>query len=41
VFRSTTGYGERSLPENYRGSRAAKPFAKDDLERVLKTLAAL
>ena len=40
-FIFATGYGERGLPENYRGRPVLqKPFAKDDLERVLKTLAA-
>jgi len=39
-FVFATGYGERGLPENYRGRPVLqKPFAKDDLERVLKTLA--
>jgi two-component SAPR family response regulator len=38
-FVFATGYGERGLPENYRGRPVLqKPFAKDDLERVLKTL---
>lgn len=39
-FVFATGYGERGLPETYRGRPVLqKPFAKDDLERVLKTLA--
>jgi CheY-like chemotaxis protein len=39
-FVFATGYGERGLPENYRGRPVLqKPFAKDDLERVLNTLA--
>jgi hypothetical protein len=34
-----TGYGERGLPEKYRGRPILqKPFAKDDLERILKPL---
>jgi CheY-like chemotaxis protein len=38
-FVFATGYGERGLPENYRGRPVLqKPFAKDDLERVLLTL---
>jgi len=38
-FVFATGYGERGLPENYRGRPVLqKPFAKDDLERVLKRL---
>jgi len=38
-FVFATGYGERGLPEAYRGRPVLqKPFAKDDLERVLKTL---
>jgi two-component SAPR family response regulator len=38
-FVFATGYGERGLPENYRGRPVLqKPFAKDDLERVLKKL---
>ncbi|MEA2979538.1 MAG: hypothetical protein QOF91_68 [Alphaproteobacteria bacterium] len=38
-FVFATGYGERGLPENYRGRPVLqKPFAKDDLERVFKTL---
>lgn len=38
-FVFATGYGERGLPENFRGRPVLqKPFAKDDLERVLKTL---
>ena len=40
-FIFATGYGERGLPESYRGRPVLqKPFAKDDLERVLKTLGA-
>jgi len=40
-FVFATGYGERGLPETYRGRPVLqKPFAKDDLERVLKTLGA-
>ena len=39
-FVFATGYGERGLPETYRGRPVLqKPFAKDDLERILKTLA--
>ena len=38
-FVFATGYGERGLPESYRGRPVLqKPFARDDLERVLKTL---
>jgi CheY-like chemotaxis protein len=38
-FVFATGYGERGLPDAYRGRPVLqKPFAKDDLERVLKTL---
>ena len=38
-FVFATGYGERGLPEAYRGRPVLqKPFAKDDLERVLKTM---
>jgi CheY-like chemotaxis protein len=38
-FIFATGYGERGLPENYRSRPVLqKPFAKDDLERVLKML---
>jgi CheY-like chemotaxis protein len=38
-FVFATGYGERGLPENYRKNPVLqKPFAKDDLERVLKTV---
>ena len=38
-FIFATGYGERGLPESYRGRPVLqKPFAKDDLERLLKTL---
>jgi CheY-like chemotaxis protein len=40
-FIFATGYGERGLPENYRSRPVLqKPFAKDDLERLLKALAA-
>jgi CheY-like chemotaxis protein len=38
-FVFATGYGERGLPEKYRGRPILqKPFAKDDLERILKRL---
>ena len=38
-FVFATGYGERGLPEAYRGRPVLqKPFAKGDLERVLKIL---
>ena len=38
-FVFATGYGERGLPETYRGRPVLqKPYAKDDLERVLKGL---
>jgi CheY-like chemotaxis protein len=38
-FIFATGYGERGLPENYRGRPVLqKPFAREDLERLLKTL---
>jgi CheY-like chemotaxis protein len=38
-FVFATGYGERGLPENYRGQPVLqKPFSKDDLERVLKVI---
>jgi CheY-like chemotaxis protein len=38
-FVFATGFGERGLPESYRGRPVLqKPFAKDDLERVLKSL---
>ena len=38
-FVFATGYGERGLPETIAAGRCLqKPFAKDDLERVLKTL---
>ena len=38
-FVFATGYGERGLPETYRARPVLqKPFAKADLERVLKTL---
>jgi CheY-like chemotaxis protein len=36
-FVFATGYGERGLPDTYRSRPVLqKPFAKDDLERVLK-----
>lgn len=36
-FVFATGYGERGLPDNYREQPVLqKPFAKADLERVLK-----
>jgi CheY-like chemotaxis protein len=39
-FIFATGYGERGLPENYRNRPVLqKPFSKDDLEQLLKTLA--
>jgi two-component SAPR family response regulator len=38
-FVFATGYGERGLPDSYRGRPVLqKPFAKDDLERVLKAM---
>lgn len=38
-FVFATGYGERGLPEKYRSRPILqKPFAKDDLERILKPL---
>jgi DNA-binding response OmpR family regulator len=38
-FVFATGYGERGLPEKYRGRPILqKPFARDDLEKILKTL---
>jgi len=38
-FVFATGYGERGLPEEYRGRPILqKPFAKDDLEKMLATL---
>ena len=38
-FVFATGYGERGLPEAYRGRPVLqKPFAKADLERVLKSM---
>jgi CheY-like chemotaxis protein len=38
-FVFATGYGERGLPENFRGRPVLqKPFAKDDLERVLSAV---
>jgi CheY-like chemotaxis protein len=40
-FVFATGYGERGLPEKYRSHPIlTKPFARDDLERVLNTLKA-
>jgi CheY-like chemotaxis protein len=40
-FVFATGYGERGLPEAYRGRPVLqKPFARDDLDRVLKSLSA-
>ncbi len=39
-FMFATGYGERGLPDTYRGRPILqKPFAKDDLERVLQEVA--
>jgi CheY-like chemotaxis protein len=39
-FVFATGYGERGLPEKYRGRPILqKPFAKEDLERALNALA--
>jgi DNA-binding response OmpR family regulator len=38
-FIFATGYGERGLPENYRGRPVLqKPFARDDLDRLLKAI---
>jgi CheY-like chemotaxis protein len=38
-FVFATGYGERGLPEQYRSRPILqKPFAKDDLERMLATV---
>lgn len=38
-FVFATGYGERGLPETYRGRPVLqKPFAKEDLERTLGVL---
>ena len=38
-FVFATGYGERGLPETYRDRPVLqKPFAKTDLERVLKVI---
>ncbi len=38
-FVFATGYGERGLPDQYRGRPILqKPFAKDDLEKILATL---
>jgi CheY-like chemotaxis protein len=40
-FVFATGYGERGLPEKYRSHPIlTKPFARDDLERVLNKLKA-
>ena len=40
-FVFATGYGERGLPEPYRDRPILqKPFARDDLERVLRTVVA-
>ena len=40
-FVFATGYGERGLPEIYRSRPVLqKPFAKDDLERLLNALIA-
>jgi CheY-like chemotaxis protein len=40
-FVFATGYGERGLPEQYRSRPILqKPFAKDDLEKMLATLKA-
>jgi hypothetical protein len=39
-FVFATGYGERGLPETYRGRPVLqKPFARVDLERVLNDVA--
>jgi CheY-like chemotaxis protein len=38
-FIFATGYGERGLPDSYRGRPVVqKPFARDDLDRLLKTI---
>jgi CheY-like chemotaxis protein len=38
-FIFATGYGERGLPDSYRGRPVLqKPFARDDLDRLLKTI---
>src|SRR5688572_26019146 len=38
-FVFATGYGERGLPEKYRKHPIlTKPFARDDLERIINTL---
>jgi len=38
-FIFATGYGERGLPDTYRGRPVLqKPFARDDLDRLLKTI---
>lgn len=40
-FVFATGYGERGLPDSYRGRPVLqKPFARADLERVLKIVCA-
>ena len=40
-FVFATGYGERGLPEQYRSRPILqKPFAKDDLEKILAALTA-
>jgi CheY-like chemotaxis protein len=40
-FVFATGYGERGLPDTYRERPVLqKPFAKEDLERVLKAVSA-
>jgi two-component SAPR family response regulator len=39
-FIFATGYGERGLPENFRNRPVLqKPFARDDLERILNAIA--
>ena len=38
-FIFATGYGERGLPEHFRNRPVLqKPFARDDLERILSTI---
>jgi DNA-binding response OmpR family regulator len=38
-FIFATGYGERGLPDSYRGRPVLqKPFARDDLDRLLKAI---
>jgi len=38
-FVFATGYGERGLPDQYRGRPILqKPFAKDDLEKILTSM---